>query len=206
MIPSATNPAIYKTVREIVDPKHTVLVVMDVQVQLFQLMFNKQEFIQSLKLLVESARAHDVPIIYLKTDHLPREWALSSNVYTAMRNFNFTDPEKFNAVMDHGDICPEVTPGKDDWVVSVHSPNLFIQSHIEHILRGKGIETVLMTGISADFGISTMSRDSSCRGFYTIVIRDCVSSSRAELYTASMKVLERNVLVMPSAEIMKEWR
>ena len=54
---------IYETLQEIIDPRHSCLVVWDVQHGLFDRIFNKAEFIAALKPLIETAR-NKMPVFY----------------------------------------------------------------------------------------------------------------------------------------------
>jgi len=62
---------IYKNLQEIVNPEHTALVVWDVQNALVNHSFNKDEFLQNLKALIQAARDSNIPIIYTKITPLP---------------------------------------------------------------------------------------------------------------------------------------
>ncbi|MGO9016456.1 MAG: isochorismatase family protein [Dissulfurispiraceae bacterium] len=47
------------------------------------------------------------------------------------------------------------------------------------------------------------SRDASNRGFYPVVVSDCVSSSDKEAHERSLKNLEKLAIVKQAAEILK---
>ena len=55
---------VYFTVNEIVEPSHTALVVWDVQKMLIDSIFNKEEFMKNINLLIESARKSKISIFY----------------------------------------------------------------------------------------------------------------------------------------------
>ena len=42
--------------------------------------------------------------------------------------------------------------------------------------RNAGIITVIFTGIDTEYGIESSARDAFNRGFYSVVVSDCVSS------------------------------
>ena len=54
-------------------------------------------------------------------------------------------------------------------------------------------------------GIASSARDSANRGFYTVVVGDCVSSWDREIHEMTLKVLERVCIVADSNELIKEW-
>jgi nicotinamidase-related amidase len=57
---------IYNTIEEILDPSHTALVVWDVQNLNVSRIFNKEEFISNLSLIIELARKATVPIFFTR--------------------------------------------------------------------------------------------------------------------------------------------
>jgi len=59
---------IYSTIQEIVDPAHTALVVWDVQKMLVDFIFNKEEFINNINLLIKSARRTKIQIFYISVE------------------------------------------------------------------------------------------------------------------------------------------
>ena len=42
------------------------------------------------------------------------------------------------------------------------------------MLRNAGIITVVFTGIATEFGVESSARDVFNRGFYSVVVSDCV--------------------------------
>ena len=69
----------------------------------------------------------------------------------------------------------------------------------------KNIKSVIFTGIATEIGVDSSARDSSNRGFYTVVIRDCVSSWNKELHNSSLKALENICLVHSASDILAQW-
>ena len=200
---------IYRNMQEIVAPEHTALVIWDVQNGLVNNIFNKEEFLQNLKSLIKAARSNNVPILYTKITPLPREYEAPFRTYLLMNRFG-VDPEKLPPLMQPGspeaEIPGEVSPADNEFVLNKHTANIFTGTHFEYMMRNRGINTLLFTGISTEFGIDTSARDSSSRGFYTIVVEDCVSSSDKELHELALKSMVKVCLVLPSRDIMKEWK
>ena len=78
-------------------------------------------------------------------------------------------------------------------------------THFENMLRNRGARAILFTGISTEIGIASSARDAANRGFYTVVVSDCVSSGNKELHEATLKILGSICLVVSSREIMQTW-
>jgi nicotinamidase-related amidase len=58
------NKIVYNTVKEILDPSHTTLVVWDVIDGFTRMIFNKEEFSKNLDLVIGLARKSNVPIFF----------------------------------------------------------------------------------------------------------------------------------------------
>lgn len=204
------NKIIYETLGEIVAPEHTALVVWDVQNALVNNIFNKEEFLTNLKAIIESAREREVAIIYTKITPLPTDYNSSWSIYTTMKRYGIDDPAKLPQFMKPGtadaDIHADVTPSDKDMIINKHTASIFIGTHFEYMLRNKGIDTIVFTGISTELGIDSNARDASNRGFYPVVVKDCVSSRDKEMHEASLKILSRLCIVVSSAEVIEGWK
>ena len=127
-----------------------------------------------------------------------------------MKRAGVDDPEKLPPRMQPGspeaEIHGQVTPQDNDIVISKHTPSIFIGTHFENMMRNRGTNTILFTGISTEMGIASSARDASNRGFYTVVVEDCVSSSDKEMHESALRTLKRVCLVVPAKDIMREWQ
>jgi len=206
----AQKPMLLRTLQEIVEPNHTCLVVWDVQNALVNSIFNRAEFLRSLTSLLEAARKNNVLIVYTKITPLPVSVESPWRVYMQMKRFGVDDPNKLRQWMLPGSpesqIPDEVKPAEDDMVLNKHTASVFIGTHFEYFMMNKNIKTILFSGIATEIGIDSSARDASNRGFYSIVLSDCVSSPDKEIHEAALKILQRICLVMPASDIMSQWK
>ncbi|HEX7627486.1 MAG TPA: isochorismatase family cysteine hydrolase [Candidatus Methanoperedens sp.] len=204
------NKTIYETLKEIVAPEHTALVLWDVQNALVNNIFNKEEFLTNLKAVIDAARKKGIPIIYTKITPLPADYNSSWSIYMSMKRYGVDDPAKLPGFLKPGtteaDIPEDVAPSSEDIVVNKHTASIFIGTHVEYMLRNKGIDTIVFTGISTEFGVSSSARDASNRGFYPVVVKECVSSADKEMHEWSLKIISRLCIVASSAQVVKEWK
>ncbi|MFC1918104.1 cysteine hydrolase [Chloroflexota bacterium] len=207
---ASSKHVIYTSLEEIVNPAHTALVVWDVQNGLVNSAFNKEDFLKNIKSLVAAARSHNVPVIYTKITPLPIPYESPWRLYLQMRRFGVDSPEKLPPFLQPGspqaEIHSEVSPQEKELILHKHTHSIFIGTYFENIMRNRGIDTILFTGIATEIGISSSARDAASRGFYPVVVRDCVSSSDAEMHEAALKTLQRVSLVVLSQDIMQEWK
>ncbi len=203
------NKTIYESLNEIVSPEHTALVVWDVQNALVNNVFNKQEFLLNLKSIISKAREKGVTVIYSKITPLPVQLNSSWAIYSTMRRYGIDDPAKLPPFMKPGtadaEITEDIAPSGDDIVIPKHTASIFMGTHVEYLLRNKGIETVIFTGISTEFGVASSARDASNRGFYPVVVSDGVSAMDKGMHELALKILTRMVIVTPAADLIKAW-
>ncbi len=197
---------VYQELSEIVDPSHSCLVVWDVQNGLVDRIFNKKEFLDRLKDLVENLR-WKMPLVYTLITPPSREFQSSWALYAMMRRYKVDDPDKLPQYMAPGsrerEIHDAVKPGARDILLNKPAASIFIGTNFENLMRNRGIMTLIFTGIATEFGIESSARDASNRGFYPVVVSDCVSSSDKEAHERSLKNLDKLVIVRTSTDIMR---
>ncbi len=201
---------LFRTFQEIVNPAHTCLVVWDVQNRMVDSIFNKETFLGNIKSFIEEARNKSVPIVYTKIGSLPLPYESGWRTYVLLKRYKIDDPAKIAQFTPKGtyknDIHSEVAPDRDSFVLDKNTMDIFLDTSFEHMMRNRGIETLLFTGIATEYGVECSARQASNRGFYTVVVSDCVSSGDMEMHNASLKVLDRLCLVASSNDITTQWK
>ncbi|HUI44505.1 MAG TPA: isochorismatase family cysteine hydrolase [Nitrospirota bacterium] len=202
---NANGITVYENLTEIVDPRHSCLVVWDVQNGLVDRIFNQEEFIGKLKRLVEILR-NKMPVAYTLITPVPREFQSSWSIFNMMRRFNVKQVDKLPNFMPPGsrerEIPEAVKPAKGDLLLDKSTASIFIGTYFENMMRNRNITTLIFTGIATEAGIESSSRDASNRGFYPVVVSDCVSSMDRDAHERSLKNLEKTAIVKSSAEIV----
>lgn len=202
----ANGIIIYEDLAEIIDPSHSCLVVWDVQNGLVDRIFNREEFIGNLKRLVESLK-NKMPLVYTLITPLPGEFRSSWSIYNMMRRYNVKEVSKLPNFMPPGsresEIPEAVKPAKGDLLLAKSTASIFIGTNFENMMRNRRITTLIFTGIATEMGIESSARDASNRGFYPVVVSDCVSSMDKEAHERSLRNLEKVAIVRNSAEIVK---
>lgn len=202
---SSGKPSIYLSLKEIVDPGHTALVVWDTQEGLVDSIFNRKQFLANLKSFIAAARKNHIPVLYTKITFPPDGYESPWRTFMLMKRYGIDTIEKIPKFLT-SEIQAEIGPVGDEPVIAKPTPSIFIGTNFEYMMRNRGIDTVLFTGIATEIGIDSSARDCSNRGFYTIVVQDCVSSSDKEMHESALKALKTICLVTPAADITAEWR
>jgi len=200
---------IYTKLEEIIDPAHSVLVMWDVQNALVDRIFNRDGFLESTKKFLNGARQKGVPIVYSKIVPLPREYEAPSRMYMMMKRFGLDDPLKIPRFLEPGtpeaEIHSDLKPRKGEPVLDKHTASIFVGTHFERMMLNRGIKTIIFSGISTEMGIASSARDAINRGFYTVVVSDCVSTMDQTIHEAALNILSRVCIVTSSEKIRRSW-
>ena len=103
------------------------------------------------------------------------------------------------------EINVDLSPAEGEVILNKHSPSIFFGTNFEQLMRSRGIDTILFTGIATEYGIEHSAREAAIRGFYTVIVSDCVSSSDETMHEMALKIMQRIFLVLPSKDVLKEW-
>ncbi len=183
-------------IKEINKPEKTALVVWDVQNMLVERIFNKEEFLTNLCLLIEAAHKKQIPVFYSKITPLPERFeSTPRKLFFRKRAMSFT-PDGLELA---------IPPALHDIVVPKNTASIFIGTNFELMVRNAGITTLIFTGIATEFGIESSGRDASNRGFFVVIAKDAVSSPSKEGHERSLQNMENLLYLMTAGEILRMW-
>lgn len=81
------------------------------------------------------------------------------------------------------EIHPDLTPHATDIVVQrVHGLTPFHNSELESLLRERGVDTVVLAGVSTNIGIPGAALEAVNRGFTVVVAEDCTAGAWPEAH------------------------
>ena len=177
-----------------IDPKMTALVIIDPQNDflsekgvVWDLVGNlvvKNRVVDKLKALVAKAKEVRVAVVY-SPHYYDKE-------YNAWPNVNFIDRVMFDRKMFNrgtwgAEWHTELKPDDDTIVVAPHK-NLsgFHTSDLDIQLRKRGINTILLAGMSANLCVESHLRDAEEKGYEVIVINDATAAAGEDAYKAAL--------------------
>jgi biuret amidohydrolase len=88
------------------------------------------------------------------------------------------------------DIIPELYPIKGEPVIDKPGKGAFCQTDLELMLRNRGIETLLVCGVTTEVCVNTTVREANDRGFRCIVISDCCASYFPAFHEAGLAMIK----------------
>lgn len=202
---------ILDTMEELVDPKHTLLVLWDFAQNVAGNAFNAKTMVEHTAKLLQAARQHGVRTIYSYQNnmHLVGDTG-APTVRMRMKRANKPVAEVAKLPVPVGPsptpkLIADVAPREGDIVFEKFSPNAFLGTCFEWWLKKYGIKTIILTGVNAATGISGTAREAINLGYYAVVVRDCVGTQSKDDYDIAIASMERLFDVVDADEIIATW-
>lgn len=85
------------------------------------------------------------------------------------------------------DIVPELYPKSGEPIIDKCGKGSFVATDLEQILRQKGIQNLILTGVTTECCVSTTMRHANDLGFECVMLEDCTNSTTAENYDYHIK-------------------
>ena len=205
---------IAETLDELVDPRHTALIMWDFAKGLVSRAYNAEAFIQSTKNLLQAARDRHIPVLYSRQSDMTWEEVGAGLIRMRIRDeLKSKDSSgKFQASQSvnkkgtaAGEFVDALQPVEGDVVFEKFLPNAFLGTNLEWRLRSRGIKTIVLTGISAVTGVDGTAREAINRGYYAVIVKDCVSTTTKDRYDLALPAMEKLFDVFQSSEIIQAW-
>ena len=172
--------------------------------------FNKEDLIRNSPPLIAAAAHNRVKTIY--TRQTPFLWKDEAPTWIrrGMKDQKVADPNQLKSRRLHGSfgwqLMEPFKPAENDLVIDKRRPTMFIGNEFETILNNRGASTVVMIGCTTDGGVEATVRDGHNRGYFMVVVRDCVGTYTQEGHHAALKRLERFADLLDSSELINLWQ
>jgi maleamate amidohydrolase len=130
--------------------------------------------------LRDAARAADVPVIFTRVEYSAdgHEGGVFYKKVAALKAFCTGSPL--------GDFTPELSPLPGDEIITKHYPSAFFGTALAENLHARGIDTVLITGLSTSGCVRASAVDCLCHGFVPLVVTDAVGDRDARVHAANL--------------------
>lgn len=92
---------------------------------------------------------------------------------------------------EHGhDIVGELKPAAGEPVIDKPGKGAFYATDLDAVLRGFGVASLVVTGVTTEVCVSTTVREANDRGYECLVLEDCVASYFPAFHDAALAMLK----------------
>jgi nicotinamidase-related amidase len=212
---------VFTELHELVDPRHTALVVVDMQrdfctpagafAQLGVDISMYPPMVPRLVRLVDGARSAGVQVVYVLMTVLPGRASDSP----AQIRFNMRMHE-----MARGDGPPlrytvpgtpgaafvaALAPRAGELVVTKYRSSAFWGTNLELLLRSNGIRSVVVAGCTTEGCVESTARDAMFNDYYVVLAEDCVASDDPAQHDAAMLLMRHRFDLARADDIARAW-
>jgi biuret amidohydrolase len=88
------------------------------------------------------------------------------------------------------DIVPALCPAAGEPVIDKPGKGAFYQTELELMLRNRGIENLLVCGVTTEVCVNTTVREANDRGYRCIVLADCCASYFPQFHEVGLAMIK----------------
>jgi isochorismate hydrolase len=168
----------YRERKAVIDPKHAVLFVIDMQNYFHRII---QPVLGNILEVIQSCRQGNIPIIFTQHGHTdPASDGGLLGKWWGQMIIGGTEDWKF---------LPEIKIEPEDTVLPKKRYSAFFETGLETTLRSKGIQDLIISGVMTNLCCETTARDAFMRDYRVFFLIDGTATGRSELHLATLKNL-----------------
>lgn len=203
------------TLGELVDPKHTALLIVDIQNDFCHPdghfarhgkdLSTTLEALPRMRAFIREGQQLGLRAFFVQQTTLP-DGKSDSPAWLRFKTRDGKSPEytlkdSWGWELDQG---LEVRP--EDWTVTKFRSDAFVHTNLDQLLRASGIDTVVVLGLITEGCVESTVRGASYHDYYVVVVKDAVASPNPDLHEGAMRLIEARYPLVSSEEILDQWR
>jgi biuret amidohydrolase len=149
--------------------------------------------------LLDGARAAGVKVVYSRATFQPGYTDLVAN-FPLFSNIAesgcLVDGTPATAIMD------VVAPHSGDVVLTHHRVSCFHGTELDVVLRGAGIDTVVLAGVATNLAVESTARAGADLGYRVLVVSDACSTTSKTAHDASLASLAMFAEIVPGGSLL----
>jgi gluconolactonase len=195
-----------------VDPERAVLIVQDLQNDVMMAggafaetgapeHAKEQNVVENVKRLADACRAASIPVLHVH--YIVEEGApglkLNAGLFQGVKDTGGLVRGSWGAAPAEG-----LEPQEGDFVVEKMRMNAWEGTRLEHLLKGLGRDTIIVTGAWTNMSVEHTARTGADKGYYMIVPEDGCSTMNADWHNASINFALQNVSTVTTCAAVLE--
>jgi nicotinamidase-related amidase len=151
--------------------------------------------VEPCRALLTRARASDVLVIHTREGHRPDlSDAPRAKVERGVPSLRIGAPGPMGRILIRGeaghDIVPALYPLPGEPVIDKPGKGAFYATDLHSILRNRGIENLIVCGVTTEVCVHTTVREGNDRGYRCIVPGDCCASYFPEFHEVGLRMIK----------------